>query len=89
MKYQREKISDPQNTHEKKSWTHKIPTRKNFEPMKYPHDNKFWIHNIPTRKSLGPSKCPREKIWDPRNTHEEKFRTYEEAVAREPRNLAH
>ena len=34
-----EKILDPRNTHEKKSWTHKIPTRK-----------KLWTHEIPTRK---------------------------------------
>ena len=34
-KYTPEKIPDPQSTHEKKNWTHEIPTRKNFEPTKY------------------------------------------------------
>ena len=40
MKYPREKIWDPRNTHEKKIGTHEIPTRRNFGPTKYPqrHD---------------------------------------------------
>ena len=37
-KYTPEKIPDPQSTHEKKNWTHEIPTRKNFEPTKYPRE---------------------------------------------------
>ena len=37
-KYPQEKISDPQNTHEKKFRTHKIPTRKNFGLTKYPQE---------------------------------------------------
>ena len=32
------KILDPRNTHEKKSWTHKTPMGKNFEPTKYPRE---------------------------------------------------
>ena len=74
-------------THKRKSWTHKIPTRKNFGPTKYPrekiwdprntHEKKFETHEIPTRKYFGPTKYPRQKILDPRNTHEKKFRTNE------------
>ena len=30
---------DPQNTHEKKSWSHKIPTKKNLGHAKYPGEN--------------------------------------------------
>ena len=43
MKYPREKILDPQNTHKNKFWTHKTPTRKNFGPTKYPQIF-FWTH---------------------------------------------
>ena len=32
------KISDPQNTHEKKFETHEIPTKKYFRPTKYPQE---------------------------------------------------
>ena len=58
-KYPRENILYPQNTHEKKFGTHRMPTRK-----------KFWAHEIPTRKNFGPTKHPRKKISDRRNTHE-------------------
>ena len=79
----------PRSTHEKKLWTHEIPTRKNLGPTKYPRE-KIWD--------------PRDKMWDPRNTHEKKFGTYEiptkarwhngtrptrPTMARKPRNLAH
>ena len=57
-----------------------IPTRKCFEPTKYPrekhldpqntHGKKFWTHETPTRKNFGVTKYPREKILDPRNLHE-------------------
>ena len=30
---------DPRNTHERKFWTHEIPTRKNLEPTQYPREN--------------------------------------------------
>ena len=33
-KNQREKILDPQNTHEKTFWNQEIPTRKTFGPMR-------------------------------------------------------
>ena len=66
-KYPREKVLDPQNTQEKKPWTHEIPTRKNLGPTKYPreniwdprktHEKKFGTHKIPTRKILGPTKA--------------------------------
>ena len=49
-KYTREKILDPQNTHEKKIRTHEIPTRKIFGPTKDPRE-KFWTHEILTRKN--------------------------------------
>ena len=38
MKYPREKNRDPRNTHEKKYWTHEIPTRKKLERIKYPRE---------------------------------------------------
>ena len=44
------KILDPQNIHEKKFWTRKIPTKKSVGPAKYP------------RKKFGPTKYPREKF---------------------------
>ena len=60
----------------KKSWTHKI---RDFRPTKYWREQ-FWTHKIPTRKNFGLTKYPwekfgpakylREKISDPRNTHE-------------------
>ena len=31
-------ILDPRNAHEKKSWTHEIPTRKNLRPTKHPRE---------------------------------------------------
>ena len=43
---------------------------------------KFWNHEIPTRKNFRPTKYPREKILDPRNTHEKNFRTHEGTMAR-------
>ena len=45
--YPREKILIPQNTKEKKSWTHEIPTRK-----------KFGTHEIYTKKKFEPTKYP-------------------------------
>ena len=35
-----EKISDPQNTYDKKFWTHKIPTRKHLRPITYQQKTK-------------------------------------------------
>ena len=65
--------SYPRNIHEKKYWTHEIPTRKNFGPTKYAsrkivnpqhtHEKKFRIHETPTRKNLETSKYPGEKFW--------------------------
>ena len=42
--YRQEKNLNQQNTHEKRFWTHKIPTRKDFVPMKYAltHDGTIW-----------------------------------------------
>ena len=42
-------------THGRKFWT---------------HEKKFGTHEIPTRKYFGPTKYAREKILDPRNTHD-------------------
>ena len=61
----REKKLNPQNTHEKKIWTHKILTRKILGPM---------IH---LREKLLDPRIPTKKISDPRNTHEKKYRTLE------------
>ena len=35
----------------------------------YPRE-KFWTHEIPTRNDFGLTKYPREKLLDPKNTHE-------------------
>ena len=69
---------DPRNTHEKKFETHKISTRKNLGPTKYPpekilhprniHQKKFGTHELSTIKKLRPTKYPRENILDLRNT---------------------
>ena len=81
MKYPRNKISDPRNTHEKKFWTNKIPTRKNFGVTKYIrekildpqniHKKKFWSHKIAMRKKFEPTKYSREKILNSRNTYKD------------------
>ena len=42
----------PQNTHEKKFWTHKRPTRKNFGFKKNPRE-----------KILDPQKTREKKFW--------------------------
>ena len=57
-KYPWEKISDPheistgkyldlQNTHEKKSWTHELPTRRNFVPSKWHETHNGKRHRLP------------------------------------------
>ena len=51
-----EEILYPRNTHEKKLWTHEIPTRKIWDEGNT-HEKKFGTHEI------------REKIWDPHNTN--------------------
>ena len=33
------------NTHDKKFWTHEIPTRKNFGPKKYPREKNLDSRN--------------------------------------------
>ena len=57
---------DPRNTHEKKSWTHKIPTRKNFRPTKYTQEKTWDSQNTHDKKGV-----------DQRNTHEKIFWTHE------------
>ena len=47
------------NTHQKKFWTHEIPTGKDLGPIKYPrenildprdiHEKKFWTQEVPTK----------------------------------------
>ena len=83
-KYKRDKISDPRNTRQKEFWTHKIATRKNFEPRKYRHDildpqntneKKFGILEIPTRKKFRTREIPAKKNFGPtkaqlRETHD-------------------
>ena len=53
--------SYPGNIHEKKFCTHKVSTRKNVEPTKYPRKKNSWTPDILTRKTFGPTKYPREK----------------------------
>ena len=77
-KHPREKFLDPQSTHEKKFWTHEIPTRKNFGPTTYlrekildprnTYEKKFWTHGIPTRKNFGPThEIPMRKYFESTN----------------------
>ena len=54
----RDKILDPRNTHEKKAYIHKIPTRKHFGPRNK-HDKNFRIQEISMRKNLWPTKYQR------------------------------
>ena len=61
--------------HKRKFWTHKIPTRKNLGPTKYPQETilepqntqekNFETHEIPMRKNVGPTIYPRKNILDP------------------------
>ena len=69
-------------THERKFWTHEIPTRKNFGPTKHPrkkiwdtrniHERIFWTHEILTKAR-----------------REDGTRHTRPTMARELRNLAH
>ena len=80
------RILDPRNSHEKKIWTHEIPTKNNFRPTKYPGEEiwnprntcekKHWTHEISTRKNYGTTKA-----WWYDGTRP--------TMARDPRNLAH
>ena len=45
-------------THEKKSWTHEIPTKKNWDPRNT-QEKVFWAHEITTSKNFGLTKYPR------------------------------
>ena len=58
----------PQNIHEKKFWTHKIPTLENVGLIIHPWGN-IWTHEIPMRSNFGLTKYQREKLLDRRNTH--------------------
>ena len=80
--------SYPQNIHETKCWTQKLPTGKNFGPTKQPrekgfnpqnsHEKKFRTHGIPTRTDLGPTKAQ----WY------DSLRPMRPTMAEDPRNLA-
>ena len=74
-KYSREKILHPRSIHEKKCWTHEIPTKKKswtpdiltrrtFGPTKYPQEKNPRTHKILRRKRFRLTKHPREKFWD-------------------------
>ena len=85
------KILVPQNIHEKKFQTHKIPTRQNFEPTKYKSDKILKPRNT-TRKNFGPTKYKSDKILEPRNTTRKNFgptkyaRRYNGTIALDPQN---
>ena len=55
-------------TQDRKLWNHEIRTRKNLGPPKY--KKKIGTLEVRTRKYFVPTKYPREKVLDPRNTHE-------------------
>ena len=71
---------DPQNTHEKKCWTHKISTGKSLIATKYPRETIWDLQNTHEEKFETHEILPR-KNWDPRNTVEKKFRTHEDRIA--------
>ena len=92
------RILDPQNTH-KKVWTHEIPARKMFGPMKY-QKKKFWSHKVSPMKVLDSWNNKEKIIW----THEIPTRTNlgptkgrwlmariptRPTMTQDPRNLAH
>ena len=63
------------------------------------HEKIFWTHQIPTRNYSEPTKYLREKLSDPRNTHQKDFgltkarlqggkRPTRPTMARDLRNLA-
>lgn len=82
--YRQEKNLNQQNTHEKRFWTHKIPTRKDFGIMNYPGE-RFWSHKIPTRKYFVPMKYTLTHdgtIW------QETLKIHENADDTQPRKLA-
>ena len=68
-KYPHEKNLKPQNTHEKRFWTHQIPTRKNLRPTKRWQEKisgtrnnlkkKIETNEISAWKNFGPTKYPR------------------------------
>ena len=75
------KTLDPRNTHEKKFWTHKTPTRKKFRPTKKPTTKKFGPTKYPWQKSLDLLNTYDKNFWTDkiptrRNTQEKKFRTH-------------
>ena len=70
-----EKILYPQNIHEKKFWTHKIPTGKNFRRTKYPWE-----------KISDPQKTHEKKF---RTRKVRWYDGTRPTMARNPRNLAH
>ena len=45
---------DPRKTHEKKFWTHEIPTEKFLGPQNT-HEEKFRIHKTFMKKNIGPT----------------------------------
>ena len=68
------------NTHEKKFWNHKIPTRKKIWTHEFAMRIKLHpqnTHEIPKRKNFEPTKYLREKILNLRNTYEKKSWAHE------------
>ena len=73
----------PLNTHKKKFWTNKTPTRKYFGLTKYPWEKKFEPTGYPREKILDPQNTYEKRFWDhelsrrkilvPQNTHERRF----------------
>ena len=95
----------PRNTHEKESWTQKIPTRKNLEPTKYPRKHILDSPNTQEKNNSNPRNTYDKKSW---NIHKKKIETHKiptrknftpikawchdgtrPTMARGPRNLAH
>ena len=69
MKYAREEILDPRNRHKKKSWTHDMPTRRNFRPTKQPLE-KLLDPQKPTKIDF----LRKRRSFTLTNTHEKKIR---------------
>ena len=57
------KILNPWNTHNKKSWAYEIPTRRNFVPTKYPWEKNLDPQDTQKKKTSNPQDTQKKRIW--------------------------
>ena len=67
-KHPREKFLDPQSTHEKKFWTHEIPTRKNVGPTEYSQEKMLDPRNT-NEKIFRIHECTMAQWYECHETH--------------------